>query len=63
MACSHKLPCDHKLPRMEHGYICYPDWLYRLQTRRDWLFRLCAWIGDTFNDGCYCFTVDCKKGV
>ena len=52
---------EHKLPRMEGNYICFPDWCHRLKLPGDALFRLCAWIGETFNDGRYCFTVSRNK--
>jgi hypothetical protein len=44
----------HKLPRMEGNYICFPHWCWR----NDLAFRVCVWIGDTFNGERYCFTVD-----
>jgi hypothetical protein len=47
----------HLLPRMESNYICFPDWM----MRRDWSFRIAIWIGERFNGGRYCFTVDRNK--
>jgi hypothetical protein len=47
----------HLLPRMEHNYICFPDWV----MRHGWSFRLAIYIGERFNYGQYCFTVDRNK--
>jgi hypothetical protein len=47
----------HLLPRMENDYICFPDWV----MRHDWSFRVAIYIGERFNAGQYCFTVDRNK--
>lgn len=47
----------HLLPYMDRGWICYPDWAWR----NDIASRICIWIGETFNKGNYCFTVDRNK--
>ena len=52
-----RYPLDaHRLPRVEGNYICFPDWMRRVPFDLGW--RVGAWIGETFNAGRYCFTVD-----
>ena len=47
----------HRLPYMDGPYICFPYWCWTNRVAA----RIAIWIGETFNGGRYCFTVDRNK--